>query len=521
LTALTASAGEDYNFGDSCSEVLSLGRFPPRHAPHESSIAKFDVGDVRAARGNSAEEDPEKSALRERVRQQESVGRLAFSALSGIGLEELFERAVSEVSRVLGVEFCKILELLPDGDRLALRAGVGWSGGLVGEASVGSGLESQAGYTLISSEPVVVKNLSSERRFSGPLLLLDHGVKSGVSATIRAGGRSYGVLGAHTGAARSFGEDEASYVQNVADLLGAAIERRAAEGDVESLLGERTARARKAEQRFEFLTRANAALSASTRLDTILRTALHLAVPAVADWCFVDVVSERDATVERLAVAHTVSPGPGSEELAASPESRYAFAPDAPHGTPRVLRTGAPELVPKVTDEVLRGISTSPRELVALRELLPSSYLCVPLRVGGRVLGSVGFVAAGDRARYEEEDLLLAEGLAHSTAIALDNARHHEDEAELARRLYELATTEKQLVPAANERSPEAPGLTARQMQILELLAEGYGVGEICQKLYLSKATVRNHIRALLQALGAHSQLEAVARARKLGLISG
>jgi GAF domain-containing protein/DNA-binding CsgD family transcriptional regulator len=475
---------------------------------------------VRAARGNSAEGDREKSALRERVRQQESVGRLAFSALSGIGLEELFERAVSEVSRVLGVEFCKVLELLPDGDRLALRAGVGWSGGLVGEASVGSGLESQAGYTLISSEPVVVKNLSSERRFSGPLLLLDHGVKSGVSATIRAGGRSYGVLGAHTGAARSFGEDEASYVQNVADLLGAAIERRAAEGDVESLLGERTARARKAEQRFEFLTRANAALSASTRLDTILRTALHLAVPAVADWCFVDVVSERDATVERLAVAQAASPAPGSEELAASPESCYAFAPDAPHGTPRVLRTGAPELVPEVTDEVLRGISTSSRELAALRELLASSYLCVPLRVGGRMLGSVGFVA-GDRARYGEEDLLLAEGLAHSTAIALDNARHHEDEAELARRLYELATTEKQLVPAANERSPEAPGLTGRQMQILELLAEGYGVGEICQKLYLSKATVRNHIRALLQALGAHSQLEAVARARKLGLISG
>jgi len=56
---------------------------------------------------------------------------------------------------------------------------------------------------------------------------------------------------------------------------------------------------------------------------------------------------------------------------------------------------------------------------------------------------------------------------------------------------------------------------------MLELLAEGNGVGEICQKLYLSKATVRNHVRALLQALGAHSQLEAVARARKLGLISG
>lgn len=473
---------------------------------------------MRTSGSPSTGEDPEKAALRERVRQQESVGRLAFSALSGVELAELFERTVSEVSEVLGVEFCKMLELLPDGDRLVLRAGVGWSEGLTGEATVGSGLESQAGYTLISRQPVVVRDLANERRFFGPLLLLEHGVRSGVSATIRAGGRSYGVLGAHTRVERSFKEEEAAYVQSVADLLGAAIERRAAEGSVESLLGERTARARKAEQRFEFLTRANAALSASTRLDTILRTALHLAVPAVADWCFVDVVSERSGTVKRLAVAHA-EPEIGAPEI--SPENSYALTPDSQHGTPRVFRTGGPEIMPEITDEVLRDLATSPRELAALRELASSSYLCVPLRVGGRVLGSLGFVASEARAAYGEEDLLLAEGLAHSTAIALDNARHHEDEAELARRLYELATTEKQVVPVAQERSPWAPELTARQMEMLQLLAEGNGVGEICQKLYLSKATVRNHIRALLQALGAHSQLEAVARARKLGLVSG
>ena len=53
------------------------------------------------------------------------------------------------------------------------------------------------------------------------------------------------------------------------------------------------------------------------------------------------------------------------------------------------------------------------------------------------------------------------------------------------------------------------------------LLAQGRSVKEICVELYLSKATVRNHVRALLQALGAHSQLEAVAAARKLGLLPG
>ena len=64
------------------------------------------------------------------------------------------------------------------------------------------------------------------------------------------------------------------------------------------------------------------------------------------------------------------------------------------------------------------------------------------------------------------------------------------------------------------------PSLTGRQLEVLTLLAEGKGTREMSKELYLSKATVRNHIRALLQALGVHSQLEALARAREVGLLS-
>ena len=42
---------------------------------------------------------------------------------------------------------------------------------------------------------------------------------------------------------------------------------------------------------------------------------------------------------------------------------------------------------------------------------------------------------------------------------------------------------------------------------------------EIGDELYLSQATVRNHIMALLEALGAHSQLEVLAKARQKGLL--
>ena len=64
-----------------------------------------------------------------------------------------------------------------------------------------------------------------------------------------------------------------------------------------------------------------------------------------------------------------------------------------------------------------------------------------------------------------------------------------------------------------------APQLTPRQQQILELLANGRPPKVIARELGLMETTVRNHIRLLHLALGAHSQLEAIARARSFGLV--
>lgn len=63
------------------------------------------------------------------------------------------------------------------------------------------------------------------------------------------------------------------------------------------------------------------------------------------------------------------------------------------------------------------------------------------------------------------------------------------------------------------------PHLTPRQREILSLLAEGQPVKTISRRLSLTEATVRNHVQLLFVALGAHSQLEAVARARAYELI--
>src|SRR4051794_29399242 len=61
--------------------------------------------------------------------------------------------------------------------------------------------------------------------------------------------------------------------------------------------------------------------------------------------------------------------------------------------------------------------------------------------------------------------------------------------------------------------------LTRRQRQILLLLDEGASTDTIASRLGLQPTTVKNHVAALRRALGARSRLEAVAKARRQGLL--
>src|SRR5215208_2593171 len=407
-----------------CGPLGRYGRVALRGRQHAGSpLRRRRMSDTRS---RGAELEPEfwsaEEELRARLSQQEATGRLGLAALSGMDLAGLMDEAVHAVAGVLGVEYCKVLELMPDGATLLLRAGVGWREGLLGTATVGTNLQSQAGYALISPGPVVVEDLRTENRFEDADLLREHGVVSGLSTTIHVGGRPYGVLSAHTKHKRLFTEDEILFLQEVAEVLGAAIERRRAELDKESLLDERTAWAAAAERCFSFLAEANALLSASTDYGTVLTTAARLTVPAIADWCFVDVVEEAEGSVSRFAVAHS---DPEHEALARSLKSNYRLDPSRPHGTARVYRTGAPELIPDLDEAVLREIAVGdPEYLDVLRRMDPGSYMCVPLRIGDHALGAMGLISARSGRRYGTDDVALAEGLAHCAALALNNARH-------------------------------------------------------------------------------------------------
>jgi PAS domain S-box-containing protein len=160
-----------------------------------------------------------------RARQQAAVAELGRRALTVLDLRVLINEACILVRQALGTEFCKVLQLLPDGEAFLLVAGVGWKEGVVGKATVTAGTESQAGYTMLSNHAVIVEDLSSETRFRGPPLLHEHGIVSGMSTVIAGRDQPFGVLATHTIARRTFNDDDIHFLEAVANVLSEAIER--------------------------------------------------------------------------------------------------------------------------------------------------------------------------------------------------------------------------------------------------------------------------------------------------------
>ena len=142
---------------------------------------------------------------------QSVVADFGERALRGAPLSQMLDDAANQVAQALGVDYCEILELLPNRDALLMISGAGWKPGYVGHATVGLGKDSQAGYTLLSDEPVVVENLQTEKRFAGTALLHEHEVVSGVSVVVSTSEGPYGVLAVHTRSRRLFTTDEVNF----------------------------------------------------------------------------------------------------------------------------------------------------------------------------------------------------------------------------------------------------------------------------------------------------------------------
>lgn len=163
--------------------------------------------------------------LEARLRQQAAVAQLSQHALKSSDLQSLMDEAVTLIAQTLEVEYCKIVELLSDEQTFRLRAGVGWPASMTGHLTFSVDQASQAGYTLLASDTVIVTDLATETRFNHPALLPDHGIASGVSVLIPGRHRPFGVLAAHTTRKRTFTQDDTSFLHAMTNVLATAYER--------------------------------------------------------------------------------------------------------------------------------------------------------------------------------------------------------------------------------------------------------------------------------------------------------
>jgi signal transduction histidine kinase len=207
---------------------------------------------------------------------------------------------------------------------------------------------------------------------------------------------------------------------------------------------------RELRERLAFLAEASELLASSLDYELTLARLAQLVVPRLADWCTVDMLAA-DGSIERLAVAHQ---DPAKVRLARELAERFPADRSADRGVARVLRTGEPELIPEIADELLVTAVAGNDELLGiLRELGLRSALTVPLVARGQTLGALTLIAAESVRPYGESDLELVLDLARRAAVAVDNARLHaqaERRADAARAL-EHVTESVVLVDEAGE----------------------------------------------------------------------
>ncbi len=163
--------------------------------------------------------------------QQSAVAYVGQAALSGMSPEFLLNQTATLVSAVLDVELCEVLQRR--NGSLVLVAGEGWDEGSIGATKVSSGRGSQAAFTLDSGQPVVLADIRAETRFEPSELIRRHGAVSGITVAIDCGeAQSWGVLGIYTRSKTSFSTTDVDFLRSVAIVLGQAIERSRAEGEL-------------------------------------------------------------------------------------------------------------------------------------------------------------------------------------------------------------------------------------------------------------------------------------------------
>ncbi len=205
--------------------------------------------------------------------------------------------------------------------------------------------------------------------------------------------------------------DDGGRLVGYAKITRDLTERRRAEEQSRKLLAARVARevAEAAARRMELLAHASSVLGSSLDYEAALRETARMVVPALADFCAIDVLE--DGSLRRLASEHRDEARARAAAALGAGELEHAGA----------WRSGRTEVLRKIPGPPAGAASDHPHAL--LRALGIRAAVIVPLMVHGRLFGVMSFGQAESERDLPPSDVTLAEDLARRVATAIENTR--------------------------------------------------------------------------------------------------
>jgi PAS domain S-box-containing protein len=347
------------------------------------------------------------------------------AALAPRSLDQLLRGVVERIHDVVEADTTVILLPTEDGAHLTIAHAVGLADGVGRDLRVPIG-ESLMRRIAAGGQPLILDAGDVDLE-----ALRDARVQSLVSVPLSADGDFVGVV--HAGRRRrSFSAEEARLLQLVGDRVSTAIRN--------ARLLEDAQRARRmterVRQRSVFLADATTALFAARDPVSALSTVARLAVPAVADWCVVD-LRDRDGGHRRVALAHRDAV---AERGAAGLLGALTEAPPADSAIGRALHSRAPQWRSTGATPADLEARGGPEERAQLARLGVAGYVCAPLLARRRTLGAITFVGMDAERPLDADDVALVCELARRAAVAIDDRRRRRETRELLRLFARLVS---------------------------------------------------------------------------------
>ena len=342
------------------------------------------------------------------------------AALAPRSLDQLLRGVVQRIHDVVEADMTLILLPTEDGAHLTMAHAIGLPPGRVGDVRVPMG-EGLTGRIAASGQPMIVDDASEVDLAP----LRDARVRSLLGVPLSVDGDLVAVVHAARRRRGGFSPEEARLLQLVGDRVSTAIRNARMQEDAQ--------RARSitdsVRQRSVFLADATTALFAARDPVSALGTVARLAVPAVADWCVID-LRDRDGGFRRVALAHRDAV---VERAAGALLGALIETPPADSAVGRALHARAPQWRASgatPADLEARG-GADERALIA--RLGVASYVCAPLLARRRTLGAITFVGMDSDRPLGPEDVALVCELARRAAVAVDDRRRRRETRELLR----------------------------------------------------------------------------------------